>query len=134
MSYYFSTKMPNTSYDEAISIVTGELKKEGFGVLTQIDVKDTLKKKIDVDFRKYIILGACNPHFAHQGLLVDPKLGALLPCNVVVEVLEDGQVEVSMIDPVAMVSPIKNEEIDKFALEIRERVKRIIEGTARRVS
>lgn len=134
MSYYFSTKMKHTSYEDAISLVTEELKKEGFGVLTQIDMKDTLKKKIDADIRPYIILGACNPQFAHQGLQVEPKLGAFLPCNVVVEELEDGQVEVSMVDPVAMVSPIKNEELHKFALEIRERVERIIEGTARRVS
>lgn len=134
MSYYFSTKMKHTSYEDAISLVTEELKKEGFGVLTQIDMKDTLKKRIDADIRPYIILGACNPQFAQQGLKVEPKLGAFLPCNVVVEELEDGQVEVSMVDPVAMVSPIKNEELDKFALEIRERAKRIIEGTARRVS
>jgi uncharacterized protein (DUF302 family) len=134
MNYYFSTKMKHTSYEDAISLVTEELKKEGFGVLTQIDVQDTLKKRIDVDIRRYLILGACNPHFAHQALQVEPKLGAFLPCNVVVEELEGGQIEVSMVDPMAMVMPVKNEDLHKLAGEIRDRVKRIIESTARRVS
>jgi uncharacterized protein (DUF302 family) len=129
MSYYFSTTMQKTSYDEAISIVTEELKKEGFGVLTQIDVKDTLKKKIDVDFRKYIILGACNPHFAHKALQSEPKLGAFLPCNVVVEELSDGQVEVSVVDPIAMMASVKNNELSSLAGDIREKLKRVIEGT-----
>jgi uncharacterized protein (DUF302 family) len=129
MSYYFSTRMQKTSYDEAISIVTEELKKEGFGVLTQIDVKDTLKKKIDVDFRKYIILGACNPHFAHKALQSEPKLGAFLPCNVVVEELSDGQVEVSVVDPIAMMASVKNNELSSLAGDIREKLKRVIEGT-----
>lgn len=129
MSYYFSTRMQKTSYDEAISIVTEELKKEGFGVLTQIDVKDTLKKKIDVDFRKYIILGACNPHFAHKALQSEPKLGAFLPCNVVVEELSDGQVEVSVVDPITMMASVKNNELSSLAGDIREKLKRVIEGT-----
>lgn len=132
MSYYFSTSMQKTSYDEAISIVTEELKKEGFGVLTQIDVKDILKKKIDVDFRKYIILGACNPHFAHKALQSEPKLGAFLPCNVVVEELSDGRVEVSVVDPIAMMASVKNNELSSLAGDIREKLKRVIEGTASR--
>lgn len=132
MSYYFSTKMQKTSYDEAIALVTEELKKEGFGVLTQIDVKDTLKKKIDVDFRRYIILGACNPHFAHKALLSEPKLGAFLPCNVVVEELENGTVEVSAVDPIAMMASVDNSELHALTIEIREKVKRVIEGTASR--
>jgi len=131
MSYYFSTKMEGTSYDEAIGIVTEELKKEGFGVLTQIDVKETLKKKIDVDFRKYIILGACNPHFAHKALQSEPKLGAFLPCNVVVEELESGTVEVSVVDPIAMMASVQNNELALLANEVREKVKRVIEETAR---
>ncbi len=130
MSYCFSTQMQKTSYDEAIALVTEELKKEGFGILTQIDVKDTLKKKIDVDFRKYIILGACNPHFAHKALQSEPKLGAFLPCNVVVEELEDGQVEVSVVDPIAMMASVNNPELHSLAAEIRDKVKRVIEGTA----
>lgn len=132
MSYYFSTRMQKTSYDEAITLVTEELKKEGFGVLTQIDVKDTLRKKIDVDFRRYIILGACNPHFAHKALLSEPKLGAFLPCNVVVEELSDGQVEVSVVDPIAMMASVNNNELASLAGDIREKLKRVIEGTSSR--
>lgn len=131
MSYYFSTKMEGTTYERAIELVTEELKKEGFGVLTQIDVKETLKKKIDVDFRKYIILGACNPHFAHKALQSEPKLGAFLPCNVVVEELEEGTVEVSVVDPIAMMASVKNDQLALLANEVREKVKRVIEGTAR---
>jgi len=132
MSYYFSTKMQKTSYDEAIALVTEELKKEGFGVLTQIDVKETLKMKIDVDFRKYIILGACNPHFAHKALQAEPKLGAFLPCNVVVEELENGRVEVSAVDPIAMMGSVSNPELHSMAADVREKMKRVIEGTASR--
>ena len=131
MSYYFSTKMGSTSYEDAITLVTEELKKEGFGVLTQIDVKETLKNKIDVDFRKYIILGACNPHFAHKALQSEPKLGAFLPCNVVVEELENGTVEVSVVDPIAMMASVQNDELALLANQVREMVKRVIEGTAR---
>lgn len=131
MSYYFSTKMGSTSYEKAIELVTEELKKEGFGVLTQIDVKETLKKKIDVDFRKYIILGACNPHFAHKALQSEPKLGAFLPCNVVVEELEEGTVEVSVVDPIAMMASVQNDDLALLANEVREKVKRVIENTAR---
>jgi len=131
MSYYFSTKMGSTSYEDAITLVTEELKKEGFGVLTQIDVRETLKNKIDVDFRKYIILGACNPHFAHKALQSEPKLGAFLPCNVVVEELENGTVEVSVVDPIAMMASVQNDELALLANQVREMVKRVIEGTAR---
>lgn len=132
MSYYFSTRLQKTSYDEAIALVTEELKKEGFGILTQIDVKETLKMKIDVDFRKYIILGACNPHFAHKALQSEPKLGAFLPCNVVVEELENGTIEVSAVDPIAMMASVNNPELHSLANDIREMVKRVIEGTASR--
>ncbi len=132
MNYCFSTRMQKTSYDEAIALVTEELKKEGFGVLTQIDVKDTLKKKIDVDFRRYIILGACNPHFAYKALQSEPKLGAFLPCNVVVEELEDGQVEVSIVDPFAMMASVSNPDLQVMAGQVREMVQRVIEGTAAR--
>ncbi len=132
MSYFFSTKIKDTTYERAIEHVTEELKKEGFGVLTQIDVKETLKNKINVDFRKYIILGACNPHFAYKALMSEPKLGAFLPCNVVVEELEDGTVEVSVVDPVAMIASVQNHELTALAGQIREMVKRVIDGTARR--
>lgn len=132
MSYFFSTTIKDTSYERAIELVTEELKREGFGVLTQIDVKETLKKKIDVDFRKYIILGACNPHFAYKALKSEPKLGVFLPCNVVVEELEDGTVEVSVVDPVAMMTSLQNHELMALAGQVSELVKRVIDGTARR--
>ncbi len=128
MQYYFSVILENTSYEKAIEKATEELKKEGFGVLTQIDVKDTLKKKIDVDFRKYIILGACNPHFAHKALQIEGKLGAFLPCNVVVEALDNGHVEVSIVDPQAMMASVHNPDLEVLAGEVREKLKRVVAG------
>lgn len=98
MAYYFS-KILNLSFDEAVSKVTEELKKEGFGILTDIDVQATLKKKLNVDFRKYRILGSCNPPFAYQALLKEDKIGTMLPCNVIVQEMPGGKVEVAAIDP-----------------------------------
>ena len=100
MSYYFS-KTVTDDFNTAITNVTEELKREGFGILTEIDVKETLKKKLDVDFRRYKILGACNPHFAHQALLAEDNIGTMLPCNVIVQEHANGLVEVSAVDPVA---------------------------------
>lgn len=128
MSYYFSKVLRNTSYEAAIEKATDELKKEGFGVLTQIDVKDTLKKKIDADFRKYIILGACNPYFAHQALQLEGKLGAFLPCNVVVEELDSGEVEVSVVDPHAMMASVENPALEELAAEVRGKLQRVVAG------
>lgn len=130
MSYYFSTILNKTSYEKAIELATAELQKEGFGVLTQINVKETLKNKIDVDFRPYIILGACNPHFAHKALLAEDKLGVFLPCNVVVEQLEDGTVEVSTVDPHAMMASVTNPQLEELAIEVREKVQRVIKAVA----
>lgn len=128
MTYYFSKILHNTSYEKAIEKATEELKKEGFGVLTQIDVRDTLKQKIDADFRKYIILGACNPHFAHEALQLEGKLGAFLPCNVVVEELDSGEVEVSAVDPHAMMASVDNPALETLAAEVRERLLRVVAG------
>lgn len=128
MNYYFNTILKNKSFDEAIAMVTEELKKEGFGVLTEIDVKETLKKKIDVDFRKYKILGACNPHFAHKALQSEDKIGVFLPCNVVVQENENGEVEVSAVDPVASMISIKNDNLGSVATEVQSKLKRIIEN------
>lgn len=125
MSYYFS-KTVDEDFDTAISKVTEELKKEGFGILTEIDVKDTLKKKLDVDFRKYKILGACNPQFAHQALLAEDTVGTMLPCNVIVQEREGGKVEVSAVDPVASMMAIKNEKLGEVAGEVREKLGKII--------
>ncbi|TVQ17501.1 MAG: DUF302 domain-containing protein [Bacteroidetes bacterium] len=130
MSYYYSTVLRKTSYEAAIELATEELQKEGFGVLTQIDVKETLKKKIDVDFKPYIILGACNPHFAHKALKAEDKLGVFLPCNVVVEQHDDGTVEVSAVDPHAMMASVTNPALEQLATEVREKMQRVIQGVA----
>lgn len=126
MSYYFNTIVNGKSFDEAIELVTAELKKEGFGVLTEIDVSGTLKNRIDVDFKKYKILGACNPHFAYKALSAEDKVGVFLPCNVVVEENEDGTVEVSAVDPIASMSAIKNEALAGMASEVQEKLIRVI--------
>ena len=126
MAYYFA-KTVSCSYEEAISRVTEELKTEGFGVLTEIDVKSTLKKKLDVDFRKYVILGACNPRFAYRALSAEDKIGILLPCNVVVQEREDGKVEVSAVDPVGMMQMVDNPDLKDAAQQVQERLKKVID-------
>jgi len=128
MNYYFNKIVEGKSFDEAIEQVTAELKKEGFGVLTEIDVKNTLKTKIDVDFKKYKILGACNPHFAHQALLSEDKIGVFLPCNVIVEEHENGDIEVSAVDPIASMISVKNESLGGIATEVRQKLIRVIEN------
>lgn len=126
MNYTFS-KTVEGSFENAIEKVTQELKKEGFGVLTEIDVKETLKNKLGVDFRKYKILGACNPHFAHQALLHESEIGSLLPCNVVVQENADNQIRVSAIDPVESMKAVDNPELGKIAMQVREKLKKVIE-------
>jgi uncharacterized protein (DUF302 family) len=121
---YGLSKSTNLSYDEAIEKVTSELKKEGFGVLTTIDVKDTLKKKIDADFKKYIILGACNPTLAHKALSVEEELGLLLPCNVIVYEKEKGT-SVSLFDPAVMSEIIGNKKLEGIAGEVRNKLERV---------
>ena len=125
MSYYFN-KLVDLSFDEAITRVTEELKKEGFGVLTSIDVKDTLKNKLDVDFRRYRILGACNPPFAYKALLAEDKVGSMFPCNVVVQETPQGGVEVAVIDPVASMQAIENDELREVAETIQGKLKSVI--------
>jgi len=127
MSYYFS-KTLNTDFDTAISRVTEELKKEGFGVLTEIDVKETFKKKLDLDFRKYRILGACNPNFAFEAIKSEDKVGTMLPCNVVVQEHEDGKIEVSAIDPIASMMAIKNDSLGDVASSVSDKLRRVIEN------
>ena len=128
MSYYFNKVVKGKSFDEAIEEVRIELKKEGFGVLTEIDVKDTLKTKIDVDFKKYVILGACNPHFAHKALQSEDKIGVFLPCNVIVEEHENGEVEVSAVDPIASMSTVENESLGALAAEVQQKMIKVIAG------
>lgn len=126
MSYYFNTTLKNLNFEEAITKVTEELKNEGFGVLTDIDIQATLKKKLGVDFKKYRILGACNPPAAHQALTAEDKIGVFLPCNVIVEEHEDGSIEVSAVDPVASMMAVKNNTLGEVATDIRERLKKVI--------
>jgi uncharacterized protein (DUF302 family) len=127
MSYHFTKKL-DASYDEAIARATEELKKEGFGILTEIDVKEALKKKLDVDFRKYKILGACNPSFAYKALQAEDKIGTMLPCNVIVQETDDGRVEVSAIDPIASMQAIDNQSLGDIANQVRGKLKKVIEN------
>jgi uncharacterized protein (DUF302 family) len=127
MSYHFSKKL-QVSFDEAIDRVMAALQAEGFGVLTEIDVKETLKKKLDVDFRKYRILGACNPPLAYQALQLEDKIGTMLPCNVLVQETDDGQVEVSAIDPVASMQAIENPALGEVAQTVRSKLRDIVEA------
>jgi uncharacterized protein (DUF302 family) len=117
MSYH-NSKTVSYSFDEAIEKVTNELKEFGFGILTEIDVQATLKKKLDVDFRKYKILGTCNPPFAHKALSSEKNIGVLLPCNVVVQEFEDGQVEVSMVNPMESMQAVQNPALEEVASEV----------------
>ena len=126
MEYYFC-KTITGSFDEAIEKVTEALKAEGFGILTEIDIKATLKKKLDVDFYNYKILGACNPPFAYKALLAEDKIGTMLPCNVIVQEKIPGKVEVSAVDPSVSMQAIENKALADIAAEIRERLQRIIE-------
>jgi len=125
MNYYISTTFDGT-FDEALSKAAEELKKEGFGILTEIDVKETLKKKLDVDFKKYRILGACNPGFAHKALLTEDKIGTMLPCNVIVEEHENGDVEISAVDPLASMEAVENNELKRIAKEVRDLLEKVI--------
>ncbi len=128
MKYYFNKVLKGKNFEEAIELATLALKDEGFGVLTEIDVKETLKKKLDVDFKKYIILGACNPEYAYKALQNESKIGVFLPCNVIVEEHENGNVEVSAVDPVASMMSIENEDLGCIANEIRAKMERVIKS------
>lgn len=127
MDFYFSKNL-NGSYEETISRVTEALKKEGFGILTTIDVRETLKKKLGVDFRNYKILGACNPPFAYEALQVQDKVGLLLPCNIIVQEHELGQIEVSAIDPLVAMQAANNPKLKAIAERVRSKLKRVIEA------
>lgn len=126
MQYGFS-KTTDYSFETAIEKVTEELKKEGFGVLTTIDVKDTLKKKIDVDFKKYTILGACNPAFAHGGLQMEEELGLLLPCNVIVYE-KDNKTAVSIFNPMVISTIIDNPKVKEFASQVKQKLQNVLEA------
>ncbi len=125
MKYYFS-KTVNESFDNAVQKVTATLQSEGFGVLTEIDIKATLKKKLDVDFYNYKILGACNPPAAYKALQAEDKIGTMLPCNVIVQERIPGQVEVTAVDPIASMQAIENIQLLDIATEISERLQKVI--------
>ena len=125
MSYTF-TKTIDKSFDEAVAYVTEQLKTEGFGVLTEIDVKSTLKKKLDADFRNYKILGACNPPFAYKALQAEPLIGAMLPCNVIVQDTDDGRVRVDAVDPVASMSAMEDPALNEVAASVQVKLKNFI--------
>ena len=127
MSYYFA-KTLTTGFDDAVRRTTEALKQEGFGIITEIDVKDTLKKKINVDFRSYRILGACNPTLAHEALQVEDKVGTMLPCNVVVQDMGDGRTEIAAIDPVASMQAIDNPRLKQAAERVQAKLKQVIES------
>ena len=128
VSYGFGTRLKSAGFEQAVQQVTDALKNEGFGILTEIDVQATLKKKLDVDFRPYRILGACNPSLAKKALEAEPHIGLLLPCNVVVQETNPDEVEVSIADPKAMFTLVDNSGIQPVAVEVEERLKRVIEA------
>ncbi len=127
MSYH-NSKIVNTPFDETIAIVTEELKKEGFGVLTEIDVKETLKKKLDVDFRKYRILGACNPPLAYKALSEEENIGVMLPCNVIVQEKEGGVVQVSAINPMESMKSVANPNLEEVAATVSSKLANVIKN------
>jgi len=125
MDYYFS-KIIKRRFEEALEKVTTSLKKEGFGILTEIDVKKTLRKKLDVDFQKYIILGACNPSFAYEALQTENKIGTMLPCNVIVQEVTEGEAEVAAVDPVASMKAVKNPQLLEIAKKVQKKLKTVV--------
>jgi uncharacterized protein (DUF302 family) len=129
MMAYYCSKTVRAGFDEAVSRIKQALKDEGFGVLTEIDVRDTLKKKLDVDFRNYRILGACNPTFAYRALQAEDKIGTMLPCNVVVQETAGGGVELAAIDPVASMEAIGNPDLREIAETIGQKLKKIIQNS-----
>jgi len=125
MKYYISKKI-NTDFDQAVLLVTESLKKEGFGVLTEINLQEKLKEKLNVDFRKYKILGACNPAYAYKAIQHEDKIGTMLPCSVIVQELGNNEIEVAAVDPVASMMAIENPALAGIAKEIKEKLERAI--------
>ena len=127
MSYYFA-KTLSCGFDEAVQRTTEALKSAGFGIITDVDVKDILKKKIDVDFRPYRILGACNPHMAHEALKIEDKVGTMLPCNVIVQEVSPGSTEIAAIDPVASMQAVENPKLVETAKQVRTMLQAVVES------
>lgn len=125
MKYYISKKI-NVDFDQAVLLIAESLKKEGFGILTEINLQEKLKEKLNVDFRKYKILGACNPTFAYKAVQLEDKIGTMLPCSVIVQELENNEIEVAAVDPVASMMAIENPDLAGMAGEIKEKLERAI--------
>ena len=125
MDYYFTTKYSG-NFEDAVTKVKALLKNEGFGVLTEIDIQKTLKDKLNVDFKKYLILGACNPPFAHKALQAEDKIGTMLPCNIIVEELSPNSIEVSSINPMTSMQSVKNDALMDIAKEVSNRLETVI--------
>lgn len=126
MDYYFSTQLKNISFEEAVSKTTEALKEEGFGVLTEIDMKATLKKKLEVDYHNYKILGACNPPLAYKALQSENKIGTMLPCNVIVQEKKSGTIEIAAVDPAASMQAVENNALISVAKTVQDKLKRVI--------
>lgn len=126
MEYYFS-KTLNGSFDEAVQLITDSLQKEGFGIISEINIHEKLQEKLGISFKKYRILGACNPGYAYKALMIEDKIGTMLPCNVVVIDQGNGRTEVSAVNPVASMMAIQNKDLESIALEVTEKLKRVIE-------
>jgi len=128
MSYYINKTLKNISFEEGIARITESLKNEGFGVLTEIDLKATLKNKLDVDFYNYKILGACNAPFAYEALQSEDKIGTMLPCNVIVQEKTPGEIEISAVDPMASMQAIENENLGNLAKKVRTKLENCIKA------
>lgn len=126
MEYYFKKSFNNVDFDDMVKRTTTALKTEGFGVLTEIDMKATLKQKLDVDFHNYKILGACNPPFAYKALLAEDKIGTMLPCNVIIQEKEKGNIEVAAVDPNASMMAVGNKDLAEIATEVTQKLKNVI--------
>jgi len=131
MKYYFNVQFGNSPFEEVIDQVIAGLKEEGFGVISDIDISDTLKKKIDVDFKQYRILGACNPALAYNAIQNEDKIGLMLPCNVLVEENDEGGVEASIIDPVASMMAIENNNLGDVAEKVRAKLRKVADNLAK---
>lgn len=127
MNRYYYARIIDADMDTVDERVRSALKEQGFGVLTEIDVAATLKKKLDVDFRPYKILGACNPHFAHKALQAEDKIGTMLPCNVIMQETVDGHTEVAAVDPIASMQAVGNDSLGEIAAEVRDRLRRVVD-------
>lgn len=126
MDYYINKTLKGISFEEGISKITESLKNEGFGILTEIDLKATLKKKLDVDFYNYKILGACNPEFAYKALQSEDKIGTMLPCNVIVQEKNPGEIEISAVDPMASMQAVNNIDLGSLAQEVRMKLENCV--------